>query len=538
MNDMQIGGCWSAQPGPAVQAHDFVVGGFGLSHGAGVAVHEDERCLLAIVGQIFDLPMALAMHDQHRLDTAYGLFSYVRYDKVSGAITIGTDRFGFSPIYHAVEDGRFIFGTSLGHVKSQLKQRSPDYDAWEELMVLGEVIGDKSTVKEIKRLLHGTRIEIRDGRISFPVYWVPELPEPSSEAAYIEGNNRLLGEALALTAPNPLRKVVLLSGGEDSRRLALSAVKEGLPVDFYTQESVYKGSYKIGVDRDVKLAAKVAQVLGRPHFIEPMPDDEKYLQNWHRRNDCLGFECIAHEWLLPLAQRIEPGALIYDGIVGDITTNGHYFKAYPSAVTNYRDLDAMAEMICGEHQSPWLGELRRHTTRPLKERVRELLASYPDSPHRLTFYFILNHTRRKIACVSQLFGLSGHYTCYPFLYYPFFLHSLSIDPARLITHFYQRECMEALGPEVLSVPTTREKISDDWVILRGDKEQEQEDYLLTQLQVSERAFEMFPSLRLRYHALRALSGISMKPLRAYGWQIPSIAKYSYFLAWLDKDAAA
>ena len=514
---------------------DFAAGGFKLRYGAAVSVLEDDRCVFAIIGQLFDVPLEVAMHDQMRLDTAYGNFSYVRYEKKSGAITIGTDRLGFSPIYYAFENNCFIFATSLGYVKSRLRVRTPDYDAWEELMVLGEVIGNKSTVKQISRLLHGTRIEIDGAGVTFPIFWTPEVPELTSEEDYISGNNRLLGEALALTQSNNLRKVVLLSGGEDSRRLALTAVKQGLLVDFYTQESVYRGDYAVGVDRDVKLAEKVAEVLARPHFIEPMPNEENFLINWHSRNTTLGFECTAHEWLLPLAKRINRGALIYDGIVGDITTNGHYFKEFPAALKNFKDIDALAEMICGNKRSPWLSELRRHTTSPLKDRVKDLLATYPDSPHRLTFYFILNHTRRKIACVSQLFGLAGHFTCYPFLYYPLFLHSLRIDPSKLLTKFYQRECMAAIGPEVLSVPTTREEVSDNWLILRGDKAHEQDDYLLTQLQISNKALEMFPRLKYRFIALRALSHVTMRPLRAYGWHIPSIARFSSFLEWIDSD---
>ena len=537
MNHELISGVWDAKGLGDREGFDFAADCLGLNFGDSVATFADESHFFAIDGDLFDVSYDLAIRDQRRLDTAYGYFAYVRYDKQSVDISIGTDRFGYFPIYYTFEDGRLFFGSSLAYVKSKLKHRSPDYEAWEELLVLGEVIGDKSTVKQVKRLRYGTRIDIKEGKMAVATFWTPETPEPPmDEGAYIRENNKLLGEAFALTASNPKRKVVLLSGGEDSRRLAVGAVKQGLAVDFFTQASIYRGKYKVGVDRDVKLAAKVAEVLRRPHFSETMPDEAQFLADWKRRDKSLGYECIAHEWLLPLARRIEPGALIYDGIVGDITLNGHYFKEFPQAVDKFRDVEALASMICGSESHAWLDELRRNTQSSLKQRVQELLASYPESPHRLSYYFILNHTRRKISCVSQLFRQYGHSTSYPFLYYPLFMQSLRVDPKLMVDKFYQRECMAAQAPEVLSIPTTRQKdLSSDWLALMGSKEQDQADCLLHNLTISSNALEMFPKLHLRYRVLQATKGIGNTPLRKFGWFIPPVSRFSSFLDWIDSS---
>jgi hypothetical protein len=539
MNDMQISGIWDPQRAPDAKSFRFADRHLGLQFGNDVALQQDEQRLLLLDGELFDVTIADALRDRARLDQAFGYFAYVHHDKHSGETTIGTDRFGYFPMYYAFEEGRLVFGSTMDFVRSQLEHCSPDYDAWEDLLVLGEVLGERSTVKQIKRLLYGTRIAIRDGRVAFETFWTPEMPPPPmAEAEFIAENNRLLGQALVLTAGNAKRKVVLLSGGEDSRRIAVGAVKQQLPVDFYTQESIYRGSYTRCVDRDIKPAAKVAELLGRPHYSEALPTHAQFLANWQLRDTALGFECIAHEWLLPLARKIERPALIYDGIVGDITINGHYFKEFPAALDNYRNVDAMARMICGDRQSPWLDELRRHTETSLFERVRALLASYPESPHRLSYFFILNHTRRKISCASQLFRLQGHSTCYPFLYYPLFLQSLRIDPTLLLTKFYQRECMAAQMPEALSVPTTRGRIGNEWLLARGNEAQEQADCLLENLQVSDRALAMFPAFRRRYPLARALGRLGPLPLRKLGWFIPQVSRFSAFLDWLEQRPQA
>ena len=455
---MHIGGVWSEEPPPVSERWEFCGGGLRLHYGRFATAVQDDRHFLVMDGQIYDASVPQALAEPVRLQTAYGLYCYVWYDKTSGEVNIGTDRFGYFPIYYAFENRRFIFGSSLGFVKNRLRQRTPDYEAWEELLTLGEVIGDKSTIKEIKRLGEGTRIQIRDGSVQFHRYWRPEVPDLVNESTYIRENNALLDEAMHLTRSQSRRKVVLLSGGEDSRRLALAAARQNFGVEFFTQESLYRGHYRRYVDRDVKLAARVAAVLERPHFIEPLPDEKQYLADWRVRDTALGFECIAHEWLLPLARRIAPEALIFDGIVGDITMNGHYFKEFPAAVDNYASADDLARMVVGKSPPRWFDEADRRTDTTVLQRVRDILSSYPESPHRLTFYFVFNHTRRKISWVAQLFGIYGHWTCYPYLYFPLFVQSLSIDPRLLVTKFYQRECMAALAPKVLSVPTTREEI--------------------------------------------------------------------------------
>lgn len=531
---MRIGGIWTREGARAPEQLDCTVGPLQLQYGSIARTFDDERQFLAIEGHMYDMSLAQAVSYPDRLDTAFGLYGYVRYDKSSGELVIGTDRFGYFPMYYASDGTRFLFGSTLAFIKRRLRSRSPDYEAWEELLTLGEVIGEKTTVKQIKRLPHGTRMHITDGRLKLCRYWQPEVPDEVGEAAYIAENNALLGEAMQLTRNHPGRKAVLLSGGEDSRRLALAAVDGSIGAKFYTQASIYKGRYRRYVDRDVKLAAEVAASLNRQHVIEPMPDDARYLADWRLRDAALGFECIAHEWLLPLARRIPPDTLVYDGIVGDVTINGHYFKEFPAAIETYAPA-GLARMICNAPKPAWLDELRRRTDGSLLERIEHSLASYPDSPHRLTFYILFNHTRRKIACVSQLFALYGHWTCYPFLYYPLFLQSLAIAPRRQVEKFYQRECMAALAPRITSIPTTRGKLSEEWLIPLDRESERKEDFMLRHLQISDAALELFPRFRSSYRAVRGLRHVSGRLHRKYGWFIAPIARFSAFLEWLESD---
>ncbi len=540
---MNFGGTWTPENRTEIESNipNFKAKGLNLYCGSFVSSVENENRFLLLEGQLFDSTIQQAILEPSRLETAYGYYGYVWYDKTTEEIRIGTDRFGFFPIYYAFENDVFIFGSSINFVKDRLKYRSPDYEAWEEIFVLGEVIGEKSTVKQIKRLSEGTQIQIKDGKVSFRRYWQPEIPEPVDEATYIRENNKLLDEAMSLTANQTRPKIVLLSGGEDSRRIALASVRQGLDADFFTQETVFKSKYTHWVDADVKLSVKLSDMLKRPHFIESLPNNSQFFEDWKARDSVLGFECVAHEWLWPLVRRITTPSLIYDGIVGDITINGHYFKHHPQAIDGYKDIDALAHMIYDGQNAAWVRKLRTKTETPLVERVKQLLNSYPDNPHRLNFYYIFNHTRRKISCASQFFALQNHWICYPYLYYPLFFQSLSLDPRLQLKKYHQRECMAALSPEIISVPTTRETpLPSEWLIPRDHEKMEQLDFLYRHLMINDEVLDIFPNYRARYRALDAYRKltdcISSKainwPLRRYGWFFEPLSRYSSFLEWL------
>lgn len=528
---MNIGGIWR-NPGTnnSEERFDFSFGALGLALGPHARTFEDERYFLVLEGQIYDVQVEEVLPDISALETAYGHYCYVQFEKTTGRVDIGTDRLGYYPLYHALEDGRLVFGTSLNFVKSKLRKSTVNFDAWEELLVLGEIIGDKSTVKEIERLPPGTRISIENGKIRLVRFWSPELPDVVDDRTYILQNNALLEEAIALTSSQKRPKVVLLSGGEDSRRIALAASRIGLDVSFRSQQASHQG----GFDIDTRIARVVAEALRRDIAVEPLPSCQQYVTDWQTRDSLLGFECITHEWLLPMVRSISPESIIYDGITAGVSINGHFIKMYPQSVERYRDTGFLARMICGEFKKPWLSELRSRTSGSLVERVESILAGYPESPHRLSWFYMLNHTRRKIALASQLFAQHGHWTCYPYMYYPLLLQSLSADPRQQRNRFFQRECMVAIAPEIAAIPTTRGVVPQKYLVSMKDEDRKQLRALRQQLRISDEALDVFPTLRTRYRVLNKMRfPVGYALLDHFGWFFEPVSRFSGFLEWLN-----
>ncbi len=504
-----------------------------FANGPHVEVLETPEYLLVIEGKTFGKPLQETVEDIEGLSAAFGYFGYVRQNKRTGAIDIGTDRLGYFPMYFAHEGGAFHFGSSLNFVKCQLRSRSVNFEAWEELLVLGEIIGEKTTIAEISRLAPGTRIRADDNGIVFVRFWEPEIPEPMPHDAYVCENNRLLTEAMRKCLTHEGKRIIPLSGGEDSRRIAIAAAQLGIPVEFWTQKGIHRGD----VDNDTLVATEVAQTLGHKNRVVELPSWQQYLEDCRTRDVLLGFECIAHEWLLPMVRAVPAGATVYDGIIGDVSINGHYFKAYPEFTDSYHDTARWAGMLCGTAARPWLRTISGSVRTPLVERVKQALDSYPSHPHRLTYYFLLNHTRRKISLLSQFYSAKGVAICYPYSYYPLLRQSLSADPRVQQQRFLHRDCMRASGSKAAEIPSTRERVPETYCVDMSQEAKEFARKRMSEVVVSEEALSYFPTLRKRYRFDRAIRcAPGMAPLaNRLGWYLHPVSRFAAFLEWLRRS---
>ena len=129
---------------------------------------------------------------------------------------LGADRAGYSPVYFAAEEEWFRFSSSLTLLKYELPRVTANLDAWDEQLTLNDILGEKTVVKEIRRLRWGRKFRMTAARVDTVDFWEPEFPAFTDKKTYIRRNNELLREAMRLTASCDRRRIVLLSGGEDS----------------------------------------------------------------------------------------------------------------------------------------------------------------------------------------------------------------------------------------------------------------------------------------------------------------------------------
>jgi len=524
---MNIIGIWNKQKIPGEHEISWPFGTLDLKTSKNVTVIENESTKLVYEGTIFDRTPEELINNQRAIDNAYGLYSYVKINKNEQEIIIGTDKLGFSPIYYSHQGKSLVFSTSLTLLKYKIKNPSPDYEAWDEMLNLETVLGDKTTIKEIKRLNSGIKIHIYEENVEFREFWSPEVPLQIDKSKFIRCNNELLAEALELTRHITNPRIVLLSGGEDGRRIGVSAHAIRLPISFATQE----GGLEKGFDDDSIIADKVSKYLNYPQICIELSNAKSYMNDMHTRNYWLGFETHFHEWIIPLIRNLPVNSLIYDGIAGDVTINGHWARLFPERYKN-KNIDQVARLFCGKKSTFQIDESNLNSS--LFERVRNQLLKYPDCATRVDYFYLMNRARRSISLMAQLYSLMGHKTCYPFLYYPLFMHSLSLSTEAKLDILYQRACMEFLNPGISKIPTTRDLLSDEYLIDKSRAVKEKKLLTIEHFKLKPNIKHLFPHLRIRFLAydIASLFGIT-KVTSRMNWRIPSLIRMSNYFDWLE-----
>ena len=234
-------------------------------------------------------------------------------------------------------------------------------------------------------------------------------------------------------------------------------------------------------------------------------------------------------------RHLPPGALVYDGIIADVTVNGHFFHTYPQLLTRFGDLDRAASLVCGTKHS---GIAARLLSAPLFERVRAELARFPDSPHRLTYYYLLNHTRRCIGGWFSLFHLFGQMPALPYIYYPFFIQSLSLEPRHYLEGWVQNECMQEMNRRAAEIPSTRNKVPAHLAIDRKPEARARARFSARHLRIRRDAARYLPGLARprRTYDLMSLLGWRDRADR-WSWAPNYLSRFSRFLDWIEDRQA-
>lgn len=455
---------------------------------------------------------------------ADGIFTFVAVDDADGEAFVGTDRVGVGALYYGWDGDDFVFSTSLTLIKNALGSPSISIEAWEELCVLGDVVGDKSVVQGVSRLGYGKRIRLRRDEIVIETVWSPAVPEPYGDMpTFLNENNQLLDQAMARLAGDDCRMVVPLSGGDDSRRLALSAARTGHPASCISQS--YYGPD--GTDEDTPVAELVARHLNLPLEITPLQDDAPLFANLKLANDLVNWEYHGHFWAVAMAQAVPARALVVDGIGFDVTINGSRLHAKPAYLQSWTSPQATADLMLARPSAP---RLRRRSIGRIRQELAAAIERIPASPVRFNQYWILSHSRRAIGSWHQIFFRYGHGVAAPFFERSVFDHCFRIDPTWSATMHGQQEAMRLLDPALAEIPSTRRGLPDglkrDW----RRRANAFSRYWIRHTRLRDEAFDLLGMSRADL-ALRRL--LALGRTERIAWAFAPLARFSRCLDWLD-----
>lgn len=465
------------------------------------------------------------------LENAEGTFAYVLFLKHKKETVIGTDKMGFFPLYYTDNEHNFIFANFIPHIKHRLKKAEPNWDTWDELLNTGDILGHKSTIKGVSRLRQGEKLSFIKDAYSIKTFWRYEGIDFVGPEDYINLNNDLMCESMEVLSANNAKKIFPLTGGHDSRRIAITAKSLGIDITAITQE-VFNQDL---LDEDTLIASLIAKELDiKEHIKLPQPDVKTQSEDMIYKDYWCGYESSQHAWAVNIAKNLKKNSLIYDGCIGDITINNHYFHEKTEYLDCYSDINKTTLLVAPTQRKYML---KNHlTTSSLQDRIRAELKKNPLDCNQITLFKIFNHARRNTSQWYTPFLLKGINVNLPYGYSPLFLQSLSLGIKYRLDALYQHECMLKINKAVAGIPSTRENHDARFWIGLGARKGNATPFYPCGIVASDRVFSYLQQ-NLKN---KILDGIFLRAAPDYiqssrSWYYEPLQRLNLFLEWLETD---
>ena len=257
-----------------------------------------------------------------------GSFLVLLYDRASGALTIGNDRFASLALYYAAEPGRLTATLSLKQLFDLRRaegKAAADPEAIFEFLYFRRLFGERSLDRNIAYLTSAATLSLAPKQPAPRVekYWQPRFDTKHP------GGDRLvsdlaegLRDATTMALSDEPHSALLLSGGLDSRALLAGA---GRPLPCVTTA--------LQRNNEVAVAAEVAAAAGADHHFLPRPaalydpvlDDAVFLTG--------GMQVYSETHFLGYGPQLQPLAdTLLIGLGLDIFFGGLYLPKDPATL--------------------------------------------------------------------------------------------------------------------------------------------------------------------------------------------------------------
>ncbi len=250
----------------------------------------------------------------------------------------------------------------------------------------------------------------------------------------------------------------LLSSGYDSRRILLEGHALGARMDTITASMPYQG--RRGTTIEPAVVGELCRRLGLTNRMIGLPGAgaRNVLRRDRDARDVLldgqvpGRE---HIWSIPLVGSIPPssGVRNFDGIAGDTLFNNPFYFVSPRVWGRWRPERDLLKAIAPHAELAdrmWDGLV----SRSLVSRLTEALNSLPESPYRLSWFYLLGRTRRIVALfTSSLLGLRIESFC-PYLDNDVLDHAHTMDPMLKGELRMQKLALQRHFPAMADIPSS------------------------------------------------------------------------------------
>ena len=148
-----------------------------------------------------------------------GMFGFAIWDAPKQKLFLARDRIGIKPLYYWLDGEKILFASEI---KSLLQHPDVYAEATPEgidmFMTFGYVTGEKTIFRNIRRLMPGHTLTVKDGKVDIRRYWYLDyqIDTSRSQADHEAELESRLKRAIQLRLRSDVPLGVFLSGGLDS----------------------------------------------------------------------------------------------------------------------------------------------------------------------------------------------------------------------------------------------------------------------------------------------------------------------------------
>jgi asparagine synthase (glutamine-hydrolysing) len=215
--------------------------------------------------------------DVNMLSYLNGIFSFAIWDARKNFMFLARDALGVKPLYYAYTEHSFIFASEIKAIIPILSPcLSIDHKALQQYLTFLWSPGEKSPLKNIKKLPPGEAMLVRDSKIDkkwkwyqLPVFKNSKLISPSKRISGVESHLR---KAVHKQMLSDVPVGAFLSGGLDSSAIVTFARELNPKIPCFTIET--SGGQEEGMADDLPYAKKVAKHLDVPLHVVSIDSDK------------------------------------------------------------------------------------------------------------------------------------------------------------------------------------------------------------------------------------------------------------------------
>jgi asparagine synthase (glutamine-hydrolysing) len=258
-----------------------------------------------------------------------GMFAFAIWDHKEHTLFCARDRMGIKPFYYTVYNNSFYFASEPKAIFAAGVPSEINRDALDELLLFRFVAGENMMFRNIKRLLPGHTLTIKNGSLSFNRWWnLPEIIQENREClprdpfTWFE---ETFYSAVRYRTISDVPVGLMLSGGLDSGSIAVALQRIG-----HEKMAAFTVTFSEAAYNEGHLASEVARKFDLDYY--PISIEGSYLMDKLKEAAWYHDEPLIHQndaQLLALSQFAKPHVSVLLSGEGSDEFLGGYLRYKP-----------------------------------------------------------------------------------------------------------------------------------------------------------------------------------------------------------------